>query len=186
MRKSEREVIGEQEKFEALLRCPFLTLGMRGEVPYLVPLNFGAELCEGQLVLYFHCAKEGKKLDFLRLDPNVSFSAANMLRVFNKGVAPCGFTPEIHQDLILNTSGRIGRQFDIFRRVKGVDGALYGRNVCGRFVSPAAFGSCGGRKNLCKRMDLQAVGAGLSGFTFKKVVRAAFAGKETRLPAQER
>lgn len=94
MRKSEREVIGEQEKFEALLRCPFLTLGMRGEVPYLVPLNFGAELCEGQLVLYFHCAKEGKKLDFLRLDPNVSFSAANMLRVFNKGVAPCGFTTD--------------------------------------------------------------------------------------------
>lgn len=45
-------------------------------------------------MLYFHCAKEGTKLDLLRREPFVGFSAANMLRVFNKGAAPCGYTAD--------------------------------------------------------------------------------------------
>ena len=95
MRKSEREIADVQEKFGALLRCGYMTLAVEGEVaPYCVPLNFGAELIGESLVLYFHCAKEGKKLDLLRKNLRVGFSAANMLRVFNKGVAPCGYTTD--------------------------------------------------------------------------------------------
>ena len=96
MRKSEREVTKIEEKFEALLRCGYMTLAIpRGEdVPYLVPLNFGAELAEEKLVLYFHCAREGTKLSLLRHCPAVSFSASNLLRVFNKGTAPCGYTTD--------------------------------------------------------------------------------------------
>ena len=95
MRKKDREVTDEREKFAALLRCPWLTLAVRGEgAPYQVPLNFGAELREGKLLLYFHCANEGTKLDLLRADGRVSFCAANMLRVFNKGTAPCGYTTD--------------------------------------------------------------------------------------------
>ena len=72
----------------------YMTLAIpRGEdAPYLVPLNFGAELAEEKLVLYFHCAREGTKLSLLRHCPAVSFSASNLLRVFNKGTAPCGYT----------------------------------------------------------------------------------------------
>ena len=92
MRKSEREIADVHEKFAALLRCGYMTLAVEGEgAPYCVPLNFGAELAGDTLVLYFHCAKEGKKLDLLRKNPRVGFSAANMLRVFNKGAAPCGY-----------------------------------------------------------------------------------------------
>ena len=95
MRKSEREIADVQEKFAALLRCGYMTLAVEGEgAPYCVPLNFGAELMGDTVVLYFHCAKEGKKLDLLRKNPRVGFSAANMLRVFNKGVAPCGYTTD--------------------------------------------------------------------------------------------
>ena len=95
MRKSEREIADVQEKFRALLRCGYMTLAVEGEgAPYCVPLNFGAELAGDSLVLYFHCAKEGKKLDLLRKNPRVGFSAANMLRVFNKGIAPCGYTTD--------------------------------------------------------------------------------------------
>lgn len=95
MRKSEREITDVQEKFAALLRCGYMTLAVEGEgAPYCVPLNFGAELIGESLVLYFHCAKEGKKLDLLRKNLRVGFSAANMLRVFNKGVAPCGYTTD--------------------------------------------------------------------------------------------
>ena len=61
MRKSEREVKDAAEKFAALLRCGYMTLAVaRGEgAPYLVPLNFGAELAGERLTLYFHCAREG-------------------------------------------------------------------------------------------------------------------------------
>lgn len=95
MRKHEREVCGDAAILEILLRCPYLTLAIaRKGAPYCVPLNFGAELAGNTLVLYFHCAKEGKKLDLLRKNPRVGFSAANMLRVFNKGAAPCGYTTD--------------------------------------------------------------------------------------------
>lgn len=90
MRKSEREVKDAAEKFAALLRCGYMTLAAaRGEgAPYLVPLNFGAELAGERPTLYFHCAREGAKLALLQKCADVSFCAANMMRVFNKGVAP--------------------------------------------------------------------------------------------------
>ncbi len=95
MRKSDREVTDISEKLAVLLRCQYFTLAMQtGGAPYLVPLNFGAELRGGDLFLYFHCAKEGTKLDLLRGNPAVGFSAANLLRVFNKGAAPCGYTSD--------------------------------------------------------------------------------------------
>ena len=95
MRKADREVTDRQEKLDALLRCPYLTLALQGEeAPYCVPLNFGAETEGDRLVLYFHCAREGTKLDLLRADGRVGFSAARLFRVFNKGVAPCGYTAD--------------------------------------------------------------------------------------------
>lgn len=95
MRKQEREVCGAQEKLDILRRCEYMALALRGEeAPYCVPLNFGAELAGGALVLYFHCAREGTKLELLRKDGRVGFTAAHMLRVFNKGVAPCGYTTD--------------------------------------------------------------------------------------------
>ena len=95
MRKFEREVVDTAEKFAILGRCGCLTLALYGEnAPYCLPLNFGAELQGEKLVLYFHCAKQGTKLALLQRDGRVGFAAANMLRVFNKGVAPCGYTAD--------------------------------------------------------------------------------------------
>lgn len=95
MRKAEREVIDPAQKWDILLRCPYMVLAMQGEgAPYQVPLNFGAEMQNGKLYLYFHCANEGTKLSLLRSNAAVSFCAANMLRVFNKGTAPCGYTTD--------------------------------------------------------------------------------------------
>ena len=44
--------------------------------PYIVPVNFGYEWNAGELVFYFHSAKEGRKLDLLRADPHVAVNAA--------------------------------------------------------------------------------------------------------------
>lgn len=41
--------------------------------PYMVPLNFGMDIEDGQLYLYFHCAMQGKKLDLIRKDNRATF-----------------------------------------------------------------------------------------------------------------
>jgi nitroimidazol reductase NimA-like FMN-containing flavoprotein (pyridoxamine 5'-phosphate oxidase superfamily) len=41
--------------------------------PYIVPLSFGYELNNNQLVLYFHSAFEGRKIEILKVKPYVCF-----------------------------------------------------------------------------------------------------------------
>ncbi|MEW6754990.1 MAG: pyridoxamine 5'-phosphate oxidase family protein [Candidatus Latescibacterota bacterium] len=47
-----------------------------GDTPYIVPLNFGwrwdGDRVE-DLVLYFHCAREGRKLELMGANPRVAF-----------------------------------------------------------------------------------------------------------------
>lgn len=44
------------------------------EAPYVITLNYGFERdAQSNLSLYFHCAKQGKKLDLLRINPTVAF-----------------------------------------------------------------------------------------------------------------
>jgi len=48
---------------EIIDKADVLHLAMAdGNVPYVVPLSFGYDGCN----IYFHCAKEGLKLDFIR------------------------------------------------------------------------------------------------------------------------
>ena len=66
MRKSEREIADLSDKFQTLLRCEYLTLALQDDAaPYVLPVNFGAELEGDRLSLYFHCAVAGKKLELL-------------------------------------------------------------------------------------------------------------------------
>jgi nitroimidazol reductase NimA-like FMN-containing flavoprotein (pyridoxamine 5'-phosphate oxidase superfamily) len=44
-----------------------------GAEPYLVPLNFGYEYRDGVLLLYFHGAAEGRKIDILKKGGPVCF-----------------------------------------------------------------------------------------------------------------
>ncbi len=95
MRKSEREISDSGEILKTLCRCPYLTLAMHDDgAPYALPVNFGAEMVKGEPRLYFHCANEGKKLDLLRANADLGFCAANMLRVYNRGKGPCGYTTD--------------------------------------------------------------------------------------------
>ena len=66
MRRRDREVVDPKEVFDILKRCDTVCLGIQGEeYPYVVPVSFGAERTDGQICLYFHCAREGKKLEML-------------------------------------------------------------------------------------------------------------------------
>lgn len=70
MRRNDKE-IRERERLEEILhQAPVCRVSMcAGNIPYLVPLSFGYS--EG--VLYFHAAKDGKKINILRENPVVCF-----------------------------------------------------------------------------------------------------------------
>ena len=54
--------------------------------PYVVALNFGYERAGSELILYFHCAMEGKKLNILHDNPDVYFQM-DCVNEFVKGTS---------------------------------------------------------------------------------------------------
>jgi len=75
MRRKNREIKDSAELREIVERCDSCRIAMNaGVFPYIVALNYGYEFDEEErLTLYFHCAREGRKLDLLDADPHVGF-----------------------------------------------------------------------------------------------------------------
>ncbi|MBQ9454032.1 MAG: pyridoxamine 5'-phosphate oxidase family protein [Desulfovibrio sp.] len=72
MRRKEREVKDIAEIFDILKRCDTIRIGIQGsKYPYVVPVSFGAELLNQKPIIYFHCAREGMKIDLLAANPHV-------------------------------------------------------------------------------------------------------------------
>ncbi len=70
MRRSEREITSLPEIEAVIQKADTCHIGLvDGNVPYIVPINFGYK----DNTLYFHSAKEGRKLDVLRRNNNVCF-----------------------------------------------------------------------------------------------------------------
>lgn len=76
MRRKDREIVEKDKLVEVLEMCKTASVAMIDEgVPYVVPLSYGYEMQEDKtLVLYFHCAKEGRKLDILHKNSKVCFT----------------------------------------------------------------------------------------------------------------
>lgn len=74
MRRKDREVTDVDKMFEIVSRCSVAHVGMvENGKPYVVALNFGYERQGDALVLYFHGAHEGRKMDILKKNPDVFF-----------------------------------------------------------------------------------------------------------------
>jgi len=72
MRRKDREIADRAEMLDILRRCDTVRIGIMGpEYPYVVPVSFGLAVEDGQPVIYFHCAREGLKIDLLRQNPRV-------------------------------------------------------------------------------------------------------------------
>ena len=72
MRRKDREIT-DIDKIETIIASArYMHLGMfDGEFPYIVPLHYGYQMEKGMLTFYVHCAKEGHKLECLRVNRNV-------------------------------------------------------------------------------------------------------------------
>ena len=71
MRRKERKITERAEIEKIINKAEVCHLAMiDGDMPYVVPLNFGYK--DG--CLYFHSAREGRKIEALRANPKVSFT----------------------------------------------------------------------------------------------------------------
>lgn len=75
MRRRDREIQSFDEMMKVVQTCDCCRLGLVDEEnsAYIVPMNFGAENSGSSLVLYFHSAQEGKKIELLKKNPIASF-----------------------------------------------------------------------------------------------------------------
>ncbi len=74
MRRQDREVKDFDKITATIEGCDCCRLGLNddGQV-YIVPMNFGFKVQNNNIVLYFHGASEGRKIDILKRNPHVGF-----------------------------------------------------------------------------------------------------------------
>ncbi|MCR4955187.1 MAG: pyridoxamine 5'-phosphate oxidase family protein [Lachnospiraceae bacterium] len=75
MRRNDREITDRNEMIAVMEKCDVCRLAINDTngYPYILPLNFGMEVTEDKIILYFHSALEGKKLDLFSRDKRVGF-----------------------------------------------------------------------------------------------------------------
>jgi len=91
MRRNEREVKDQNEILKIAEQAVICHIALHDiPAPYVVPLNFGIDLGE-PVKLYFHCAREGKKLELIKKDPRTGFQMETHSCLI-KGQMACDFT----------------------------------------------------------------------------------------------
>ena len=92
MRRKDREVTDFSAMMEIMKHCDCCRLGLLdSDGVYLVPLNFGYRETSGQVVLYFHSAREGRKVSCLERQKIVSFEMDTGHRLI-PGETACRFS----------------------------------------------------------------------------------------------
>ncbi len=70
MRRRDKEVTDHDELLEPLVEADYITLALCNDnKPYLATLSHGYDALNN--CIYFHCASEGKKIEYLKSNPEV-------------------------------------------------------------------------------------------------------------------
>lgn len=122
MRKASREMPAAWA-LEVLDKAPYITVSMTEAdgTPYAVPLSL---VRTDERTFYYHCAKEGKKLDILRQNPSVCLSAVTK---FKPAVGPKdgSFTLEFKSAIAFGTAAEVT---DDTEKIEAL------RAICERFL----------------------------------------------------
>lgn len=85
MRRAERQIT-DPERIEEILRgadvCHIALLD--GGEPYVLPVNFGYTLLEGELKLYFHGARAGRKYALIQQNNRIGFSICGHAEAYSE------------------------------------------------------------------------------------------------------
>jgi nitroimidazol reductase NimA-like FMN-containing flavoprotein (pyridoxamine 5'-phosphate oxidase superfamily) len=94
MRRKDREVVEFNEIIKIVDKCEVIHLAMVDNgIPYIVPLNFGYEIKDNTLVMYFHSALQGRKIEILKANPFICFEMDCSFRALQNEV-PCNWSAE--------------------------------------------------------------------------------------------
>lgn len=92
MRRKDREITDLKTIESILAHARVLHLGLSDhDIPYVVPMHYGYTLTDGRLTFYLHSAREGRKLDILRANPNVFVALETDVTPISGGDKPCGY-----------------------------------------------------------------------------------------------
>jgi len=116
MRRTDREITNQDEIVDVLRRANTIRLGMHNNpYPYVVPLSFGFENCDEQVVIYVHGAKEGLKHTLLDKNNHVCVEADIFHRYAETGTG--GLTTEYESVIGFGTAKVVHGE----EAVKGLD-----------------------------------------------------------------
>ena len=90
MRRKDREITDLKEIEEIIDKAKVLKLGLTdGDYPYIVPLHFGYSYCDAcnGFFFYMHSAKDGKKLDLIRKNPNCFVELDTDMKIIEGDIA---------------------------------------------------------------------------------------------------
>ena len=89
MRRKDKEITDQNTISEIIKHCQVCRLGLaKSNLPYIVPVSFGYD---GDAV-YFHTAKEGKKIEYIEANNSVCFEFERGVRVLPDPGGPCKWT----------------------------------------------------------------------------------------------
>ena len=88
MTRRERQITDINEIKNILDKSLVLHLGLcENNEPYVVPMNYGYEFIDNDLIIYLHGARRGKKIDIIKSNPNVFFEAECDITPFEGEIA---------------------------------------------------------------------------------------------------
>ena len=95
MRRTDREVTDNRQIQSIIEQAKVVHIGMiDNDRPYVVPMQYGFVFADGQLTLYVHCAKEGRKLDIIKKNPRVFIELETNVEIISGGDIPCKYGSE--------------------------------------------------------------------------------------------
>ncbi len=122
MRRKDREITDINRIMEVIENCTYCRLGFNdnGEV-YIVPMNFGYEKKEDTLTLYFHSAKEGRKISLIEQVDTVGFEMDTDYKL-TTGKSACEYSAQF-QSIIGN--GKISFVEDVSEKKLALQKIMY-------------------------------------------------------------
>ena len=127
MRRKDREVTDINEKLLIIEKCHVCRVAFSSETaPYIIPMNFGFLYEKDRLILYFHCAKAGKKLDIMAKNPMAGFSMDCCHNLIS-GEEACEFTMR-YESITGNGAASIVPDFEEKEKALGLIMSRYVRD----------------------------------------------------------
>lgn len=94
MRRKDREILDINDILSIIDKCSVMRVGfVDGTRPYIVPLNFGIVMDDDKLSIYFHCSREGRKIDLIKNNNQVCFEVDCSARI-TTGETACEWSSE--------------------------------------------------------------------------------------------